>query len=159
LNRQAVPPSAVQQAMPQRSGWMSGLMGGVTGLVLGGLIGSTLFGGLSGGLFGSLGLLEILLIGGLIYFAFVYMRRRQQPVPASPYGYGPPQGVNMPSWQSKSRSASTVPMGVTESDLERGKFVSWITPLILTASLRRQPRRFAPSRRRGQRATWRQHVI
>lgn len=119
-NRQAVPPAAVQQPMPQRSGWMSGLMGGITGFVLGGLIGSMLFGGFSGGLFGGLGLLEILLIGGLIYFAFVYIRRRQQPTPASPYGYGPPQGIDIPSWQAESRPTSTATRGATEGDLERG---------------------------------------
>ncbi len=119
-NRQAVPPSAVQQPMPQRSGWMRGLMGGLAGFALGGLIGSMLFGGFGGGLGGGIGLLEILLIGGLIYFAFAYMRRRQQPTPASPYGYGPPQGVETPSWQSESMSASTAAMGATESDLERG---------------------------------------
>jgi predicted lipid-binding transport protein (Tim44 family) len=65
-------------------------------------------------------MLEMLLIGGLIYLAFVYIRRRQQPAPASPYGYGPPQGIDMPSWRSESRSASTTTMGTTESDLDRG---------------------------------------
>jgi predicted lipid-binding transport protein (Tim44 family) len=106
--------------MPQRSGWMSGLMGGIAGLALGGLIGSMLFGGLGGGLFGGLGLLEMLLIGGLLYFAFVYMRRRLQPTPASPYGYGPPQGIDGPSWQSETRAVSTATIDVIESDLERG---------------------------------------
>jgi predicted lipid-binding transport protein (Tim44 family) len=101
---------------------MGGLMGGITGFVLGGLIGSLLFGGFSGGLFGGLGLLEIVLIGGLIYFAFVYMRRRQQPAPASPYGYGPAPEISMPSWQSESapRSTATATLEVAESDLERG---------------------------------------
>ena len=121
-NRQAVPPSSVQQPMPQRSGWMGGLMGGITGFILGGMIGSLLFGGLGGGLFGGLGLLEIVLIGGLIYFAFSYMRRRQRPAPAGAYGYAPPQGMETPSWQSESRYASTATMGETAtiSDLERG---------------------------------------
>src|SRR5688500_8013197 len=50
-NRQAVPPSSVQQTMPQRS-WMSGLMGGITGFLIGGMIGSLLFGGMGGGLLG-----------------------------------------------------------------------------------------------------------
>ena len=118
--RQAVPPSAVQQPMPQRSGWMSGLTGGIMGFALGGLLGSMLFGGLGGGLFGGVGLLEILLIGGLLYFAFAYMRRRQQPAPASPYGYAPPQGTETPSWQSESISGATASMAATESDLERG---------------------------------------
>jgi len=95
-------------------------MGGIMGFALGGLIGSLLFGGLGGGLFGGIGLLEILLIGGLLYFAFAYMRRRQQPTPASPYGYAPPQGAETPSWQSESMYAATAPMAATESDLERG---------------------------------------
>ena len=135
-------------------------MGGITGFVLGGLIGSMLCGGFSGGLFGGLGLLEILLIGGLIYFAFVYMRRRQQPMPASPYSYGPPQGIDMPSWQPESRSASTVTMGTVDSDLEQGlrHIRQMDSTLILSASPRRRPRRFSPFRRRGQRATWGQHV-
>lgn len=118
--RQAVPPAAVQQPVPQRSGWMSGLMGGLMGFALGGLLGSLLFGGLGGGLFGGIGLLEIVLIGGLLYFAFAYMRRRQQPVPASPYGYAPPQGVETPSWQSDARYSATATLATTESDLERG---------------------------------------
>jgi len=119
-SRQAVPPSAVQQSMPQRSGWMSGLTGGIMGFALGGLLGGMLFGGLGGGLFGGVGLLEILLIGGLLYFAFAYMRRRQQPTPASPYGYAPPQGTETPSWQSESMPGATASMAATESDLERG---------------------------------------
>ena len=119
-SRQAVPPSAVQQPMPQRSGWVSGLTGGIMGFALGGLLGGMLFGGLGSGLFGGVGLLEILLIGGLLYFAFAYMRRRQQPTPASPYGYAPPQGTETPSWQSESISGATASMAATESDLERG---------------------------------------
>ena len=58
--------------------------------------------------------------GGLLYFAFAYMRRRQQPAPASPYGYAPPQEVETPSWQSASRDTATATMAATESDLERG---------------------------------------
>ena len=120
-SRQAVPPAPVQRSMPQRSGWMSGLMGGIMGFALGGLIGSMLFGGFGGGLFGGIGLLEILLIGGGLFFLFSYLRRRQQPAPATPYGYGSPQGVETPSWQSESRSYdSTATMTATESALERG---------------------------------------
>lgn len=119
-SRQAVPPAPVQRSMPQRSGWMSGLMGGIMGFALGGLIGSMLFGGLGGGLFGGIGLLEILLIGGGLFFLLSYLRRRQQPAPATPYGYGSPQGVETPSWQSESRYAATATMADTESDRERG---------------------------------------
>jgi predicted lipid-binding transport protein (Tim44 family) len=61
---------------PQRSGW-GGMLGG---LLVGGLIGSLLFGGMGGGLGGlggGIGLMEIVLIGGLIVFAIMWMRRRQ----------------------------------------------------------------------------------
>jgi predicted lipid-binding transport protein (Tim44 family) len=121
-NQQATPPSSVQQPMPRRSGWMSGLMGGITGFVLGGIIGSLLFGGMGGGLLGGIGLLEILLIGGLIYFAFSYMRRRQRPAPAGAYGYAPSHDMETPSWQSEPRYASMATMGETATvhDLERG---------------------------------------
>jgi predicted lipid-binding transport protein (Tim44 family) len=120
--RQAVPPSAVQQPMPQRRGWMSGLMGGITGLLIGGAIGSLLFGGLGGGLFGGIGVLEILLVGGLLYFAFAYLRRRQQPTLASPAGYAPAPETAIPTWQAESRYTPVAPLETTapETDLERG---------------------------------------
>jgi predicted lipid-binding transport protein (Tim44 family) len=120
--QQAVPPSAVQQPMPQRSGWMSGLMGGITGLLIGGAIGSLLFGGLGSGLFGGIGLLEILLVGGLLYFAFVYLRRRQHPTLASPAGYAPASETAGPTWQSESRytPVATLRTSDGETDLERG---------------------------------------
>lgn len=120
-SRQAVPPGSFQPPRPQRSGWMSGLMGGIMGFALGGLIGSMLFGGFGGGLFGGIGLLEMLLVGGGLWLLFSYLRRRQQPAPATPYGYGSPQGVETPSWQSESRYYdSTATMTATETDLERG---------------------------------------
>jgi predicted lipid-binding transport protein (Tim44 family) len=101
---------------------MSGLMGGITGFLIGGAIGSLLLGGLGGGgLFGGIGLLEILLIGGVLYFAYAYMRRRQQPTPASPYGYGPPPSDAMSSWSSTSQASTmTMPAAVVEDDLSRG---------------------------------------
>jgi predicted lipid-binding transport protein (Tim44 family) len=106
--------------MPQRSGWMSGLMGGIMGFALGGLLGSMLFGGLGGGLFNGIGLLEILLIGGLLYMVFAYLRRRQQPVPAGSYGSAPPQEPETPPWQSESMYTATATMAATESDRDRG---------------------------------------
>jgi predicted lipid-binding transport protein (Tim44 family) len=106
---------------------MRGLMGGIGGFVLGGLLGSLLFGGmggmggLGGGLFGGIGLLEILLIAGLLYFAYSYLRRRQQPASASSYGYTPPQEGGTSSWRSESMSGATA-TGATDAayDLERG---------------------------------------
>jgi predicted lipid-binding transport protein (Tim44 family) len=117
-SRQAVPPSGFQQQMPQRSGWMSGLMGGIGGFLLGGLIGSMLFGGMGHGLFGGIGFMEILLIGGLIFLAMYYLRRRQQPAPAGSYGYTPPYREEPTSWQSGSTATMNAPAGPT--DLERG---------------------------------------
>ena len=112
-----------QAPAPQRGGRMSGMMGGITGFLIGGAIGSLLLGGLGGGgLLGGIGLLEILLIGGVLYFAFAYLRRRQQPAPASPYGYGAPQSRDMSSWSS-TPSVGTVMMPEAssgEDDLSRG---------------------------------------
>lgn len=121
-SRQAVPPSGFQQQTPQRSGWMSGLMGGIGGFLLGGLIGSMLFGGMGHGLFGGIGLMEILLIGGLIFFVMYYLRRRQQPAPAGSYGYTPPYREEPTSWSSGSTASSTATMDApgAGTDLERG---------------------------------------
>lgn len=107
--------AAVQPPGPQRSGWMRGMMGGIAGLLIGGAIGSLLFGGLGGGgLLGGIGFLEILLIGGLLYAVFAYLRRRQQTASPSPYGYPTPQEDAMSS------APAMVGMAGTESDLARG---------------------------------------
>src|SRR5262249_59074716 len=82
------PPSPMQPApTPQRPGW-GGMIGG---LLMGGLIGSLLFGGLGHGFGGGgMGLLEILLIPGLVYFGLRMLKHRQ-PHPASPAGYASPR--------------------------------------------------------------------
>jgi predicted lipid-binding transport protein (Tim44 family) len=54
------------------------------GFLLGGLIGGLLFGGLGHG-FGGMGLMDILLIGGLIALAVMFFRRRAQPQPSAAY--------------------------------------------------------------------------
>jgi len=81
-------PGMPPQAQPQRS-FMGALAGG---LLMGGLIGMLFGGGLLGGIggFGAvLGmLLQMALIGGLIYLAFRLFRRRQPaPAMAGPSGY------------------------------------------------------------------------
>ncbi|OGK77708.1 MAG: hypothetical protein A2X52_01350 [Candidatus Rokubacteria bacterium GWC2_70_16] len=121
-SRPATPPSSFQQPAPQRSGWMGGLMGGIGGLVLGGLLGSMLFGGGMGqGLGGGIGLMEIVILGALAYFAFSWFRRRQQPIPATPAGHGAPGGSEVSSWQPGSAAATTAaveaPAGPSELDL------------------------------------------
>ena len=116
---------------PQRSGW-GGMLGG---LLVGGLIGSLLFGGMGGGLGGlggGIGLMEIVLIGGLIVFAIMWMRRRQAAgavgTPAYAGGYG---GSSSGGWQPSGGStysgggSSAPPVAVLEapaelSDLDRG---------------------------------------
>jgi predicted lipid-binding transport protein (Tim44 family) len=65
---------AMTQAQPQRPGW-GGMFGGMLGgLLLGGLLGGLLFGG---GFGSGIGMLEILIIAGLAWFAISAMRRRQ----------------------------------------------------------------------------------
>jgi predicted lipid-binding transport protein (Tim44 family) len=118
-NRSTAPAPAPAAPMPQRSGWGAGLMGGIGGLVLGGLIGSMLFGGMGHGFGGGFGLLEILLLGALAYFAFSFLRRRREPQPAMAGGYGTP---SLPgggqAWSSDRSAASTAtleaPAGPTD---------------------------------------------
>jgi predicted lipid-binding transport protein (Tim44 family) len=65
---------AATPMQPQRPGW-GGMMGGMLGgLLLGGLLGGLLFGG---GFGNGIGLMEILIIGAVAWFALSYMRRRQ----------------------------------------------------------------------------------
>ena len=114
------PPSTFQQS-PQRSGWGPGIGGMLGGLVLGGLIGSLLFGG-TGQMSGGIGLLEIILIGGLAYFAFSFFRSRQAAT-AAPAGYADP-GAMGASWHPEPTSRSTVvvdaPVPAGATDLARG---------------------------------------
>jgi predicted lipid-binding transport protein (Tim44 family) len=114
----APPASSPLQTGPQRSGW-GGMLGG---LLLGGLIGSLLFGGLGHGLFGGIGMMEILIVGGLAFLAWRFMRSRQ-PEPAAPAGYA--AGSYGPSsWRpensSSYASAATVEPTATPGDLDRG---------------------------------------
>jgi len=107
------PPSTFQTP-PQRSGW-GGMLGG---LLVGGLIGSLLFGGMGRGLFGGIGLMEILIIGGLVFLALRFMKSRQ-PAPATP-GYATAGGYGGASWQPESTSTMSVDIPVAPSDLDRG---------------------------------------
>jgi len=101
---------------PQRPGW-GGMIGG---LLMGGLIGSLLFGGLGHGFGGGgMGLLEILLIAGLVYFGFRMLRNRQ-PQPASPAGYASPGGSYGSLPEPTSYAATTMEAPASESDLDRG---------------------------------------
>ena len=108
-----------QPGPSQRPGLFGGLMGGIAGFALGGLIGSLLFGGMGGGFGGGIGLLEILLIAGGVFFLVRMLRSRgTAPEPAyagagaSAYGAGD---------RSQSWSAGTTAVApAAPSDLERG---------------------------------------
>jgi len=114
----------LQQPAPTRPGW-GGMMGGMLGgLLLGGLLGGLFFG--HGG--GGIGMLEILIIGGLAWFAISYMRRQQAAAPsgyATSGGYGsapasrydpsPAGGTAVPAGGTATMEAPAGP-----SDLERG---------------------------------------
>jgi predicted lipid-binding transport protein (Tim44 family) len=114
----------LQQPAPARPGW-GGMMGGMLGgLLLGGLLGGLFFG--HGG--GGIGMLEILIIGGLAWFAISYMRRQQAAgpsgyatsggygsAPASRYDPSPAGGTAVPAGGTATMEAPAGP-----SDLERG---------------------------------------
>jgi predicted lipid-binding transport protein (Tim44 family) len=95
-----------------------GLMGGLAGFALGGLLGSMLFGGMGGGFGGGLGLLELVLIGGAIYFAFRMLRGRSaRPEPA--YAGASAYGSAGQGWSTGGGGAvMEAPSGI--SDLDRG---------------------------------------
>ena len=117
LNQPASP------AAPQRPGFFGGgLMGGLAGFAIGGLIGSMLFGGLGGGLggFGGIGLLEMLLIGGGLYFLFRFLRNRQaqSPQPAYAGATSAYEAGTERSWGPG--GGATAEMPAAPSDLERG---------------------------------------
>ncbi len=111
------PTSPMQPApAPQRPGW-GGMIGG---LIAGGLIGSLLFGGMGHGLGGGggMGMLEILLIAGLVYFGYRMLRNRQAQT-ASPSGYASPGSYgNAPDSSSYATTTMELPAG--QSDLDRG---------------------------------------
>ena len=116
-------PATAPSPTPQRSGWGAGLMGGIGGLVLGGLLGSMLFGGMGHGFGGGFGLLEIVLLGALAYFAFSFLRRRREPQPAVAGGYGmSPSPGGGQTWQPDNSAASvaTPEPPAAPSDLDVG---------------------------------------
>lgn len=98
---------------PQRPGGLLGGWGGMLGgFLLGGLLGSMFFGGMGHG--GGIGLLDLLLVAGLVWMAVAFFRRRQ-PEPAL-------AGVPGGGWSAATATAP-VPAGgasVLDHDLEQG---------------------------------------
>jgi predicted lipid-binding transport protein (Tim44 family) len=79
---------AATAAQPSRGLFGGGLMGGLMGGLLGaGLIGMLMGGGFMSGMAGFMGflglMLQVALVGGLIYFAVRFFRRRNQPALAT----------------------------------------------------------------------------
>ena len=103
-------PSPVSpQPAPSRWGGFGGMLGG---LLLGGLIGGLLFG--RGG--GGIGLLEILLLVGVVWFVLSLVRSRQA---AAPSGYAAPDD-DVQSWTPSGAYASEPATATAPADLERG---------------------------------------
>src|SRR3989441_1314432 len=104
----------------QRPGIFGGLMGGLAGFALGGLLGSMLFGGEGGGFGGGLGLLELLLIGGAIFFLFRMLRGRPAVRPEPAYaGAGSAYNAGGQGW-STAGGGTTLEVPPSVSDLDRG---------------------------------------
>ncbi|MBF0358241.1 MAG: Tim44 domain-containing protein [Magnetococcales bacterium] len=110
--RQVQQRSTVRQSSPSaaknmntggrsRSGLGAGLMGGIGGMLLGGMIGSMLFGGGGAGGMGAgggIGFLEIILIGGAIWFFMRwYKSRKSQTSPAQAGQMGQMGGLSQNS--------------------------------------------------------------
>lgn len=115
-SRQSTSPSQpMSPQMQQPSIWRSLGMG-----MAGGFLGSLLFGGMGLGGFGGsgIGFLEIILIGGLLYFLYSYFRRRKQAESAAGSYY---QTGSTPSMERQtSLSPSPQYQGFAESDVESG---------------------------------------
>ena len=110
--RPSTAPAPSPQQSPSRWGGLGGMLGG---LLVGGLIGSLLFGH---GFGGGIGLMEILIVGALVWLAISFMRRRQQPQPAAPSGYGTPEDTR--AWTPTAQYGATATTSDAPADLERG---------------------------------------
>ena len=112
-------PMSPQMPQQQPSMWRNVAMG-----VAGGFLGSMLFSGLShgmgtGGFGGSgFGLIEILILGGLLYGIFRFMKARRQA--ESPAGASYQSGTAQPIGQQTSYSPSLQSQGPGESDVDTG---------------------------------------
>jgi len=101
--------------MQQPSIWRGLAMG-----VAGGFLGSLLFGGMGMGGFGGsgIGFLEIILLGGLLYFLYSYFRRKKQAESAAGTYY---QTGTAPSMERQTPySFSSQSQRFTESDVQTG---------------------------------------
>jgi predicted lipid-binding transport protein (Tim44 family) len=93
----ASPTPAAPQPMQQPSMWRS-IAGGVMGGLIGGMLFRSLgFAGGEGGMGGGIGLFEIILIGGILYFIYRFIKRRREEATAGAYYQGQSAGSASPS--------------------------------------------------------------
>lgn len=80
-------PSPYQAPQPAGGGFFRNMAGGLVGGMLGGMLfrGLGFGGGWGGG--GGIGMFDILLIGGIIYFIFRMVKRRREEAPSNPNVY------------------------------------------------------------------------
>jgi predicted lipid-binding transport protein (Tim44 family) len=101
-------------------GFLRGMAGGIVGGMLGGMLFRSLgFAGGAGGMGGGFGFMDILLIGGLLYGIYWFMKRRRQAATGVPAGTYYRDTTAMDS----GRAAQAMPAheaGGRESDVETG---------------------------------------
>ena len=106
------PPFAPQTSFWQRNPFMAGLMGGLIGAGIGGLLFGHGFGWDGLGLAGGLGvLLQVALIGGLIWLAMSFFRRRE----ATAHAYAPSAAGAAPEqleWTRERRMPDVAPLDI-----------------------------------------------
>ena len=100
--------------MQQPSMWRS-----IAGGVMGGMIGGMLFRSLGfgapdgGGMFGGIGLFDIILIGGILYFLYRFLKRRREEATAGAYYQG---SQSMGTATPASQSAYVPSAGIASAD-------------------------------------------
>ncbi|HOM06648.1 MAG TPA: Tim44 domain-containing protein [Syntrophales bacterium] len=104
--RPALPPAAQPQT-PQTGGFWRTFAGGLAGGLLGGLLFSSLGFGHGGGFGGGgIGLLDIILLGAIIYLIWRFFRKRrlQEAAAGAYYQASGPQGGASPAWTAEESS-------------------------------------------------------
>jgi len=127
--RPATPPgpSTASQPAPSSGGFWRSFGGGLLGGLVGGMLFRSLFGGPSayggtctGG--GGIGLLDILLLAGIAYLIYWYIKKKRQEAAAAPGYYQSSGNVELPSQPQYpplyDQSPAAVPGG--DQDMERG---------------------------------------
>ncbi|WP_298266858.1 Tim44 domain-containing protein [Geobacter sp.] len=91
-SRQQVAPAPTPYQQQAGGGFMRSLAGGLMGGLLGGILFRSLGFAGPGGMGGGIGLFEILLLAGIGYLIYRFVRKQRASSPATPYGQGGHQG-------------------------------------------------------------------